>query len=492
MGFTTQIFTFVFLPIVALLYFPIYFLSKKVAFLRKCRATDLLLVGLSLCFYAWSCFDNVFWLCAYVLIVYLLGRILQYIHCCRFALVMREGKNDTEKLFPMALIFTLLSCAVIAGILVFMKYTSLTSAVWNFIMKDSVTPKSIMAPLGLSFITFSAVSYIVDIYKGKAKAGSLLDCLLYLSFFPKVVSGPIVLYRDFNPQSPVVTLSGVSEGVTRVMIGFAKKVILADTFGLCISKAGYAMDVPTAVGMGLLYMLQIYYDFSGYSDVALGLSKMIGFDFAENFNFPYLSTSITEFWRRWHISLGRWFREYVYFPLGGSRCSKKRVIINISVVFLLTGIWHGAGWTYMLWGMINGICNIFEKLLAGNKIYEKVPKVVKWFFTMGVTFICWQLFRAPNIRTAARWILSMFGLVKYDSIHYMWQYYFDAQIITFAVIGILGATVFGLPKIQGLYKKAVATKGGYLVNQLVVCALFVLSILFMINSSYSPFLYFQY
>lgn len=492
MGFTTQIFTFVFLPLTLLIYFPTYFLAKKISFLRRYRVTDILLVGISLCFFAWACFDDVFWLIAYILTVYFLGRILDHARRSGFSLAIEKTEDNTKKTFPVALIFTLLSCGLIAGILVFMKYTSLTSTAWNFIMKDSVTPKSIIAPLGLSFITFSAISYIVDIYKGNAESGNLLDCMLYLSFFPKVVSGPIVLYRDFKAQSAAVSLSGVSDGIIRIMIGFAKKIILADTFGLCISKVNGAMDVPTAIGVGILYMLQIYYDFSGYSDIAIGLSKILGFDFAENFNFPYLSTSITEFWRRWHISLGRWFREYIYFPLGGSRCSKKRVIINIAVVFLLTGIWHGAGWTYMLWGIINGICNIFEKLLAGKKLYEKTPKVIKWFLTMSVTFVCWQLFRAPDIGTAKRSILSMLGLVKYDNIVYSWQYYFDAQIITFVIIGVLGATVFGLPKIQTLYKKAVNTKVGYFANQLIACSLFVLAILFMINSSYSPFLYFQY
>lgn len=259
-----------------------------------------------------------------------------------------------------------------------------------------------------------------------------------------------------------------------------------------LSKAAYAVDVPTAWGMGFLYMLQIYYDFSGYSDIAIGVSKMLGYNFAENFNFPYLSTSITEFWRRWHISLGSWFREYIYFPLGGSRCSKGRTLLNIGVVFLLTGIWHGAGLTYIIWGMVNGVCNMAERLLAGKKIYDKTPKLVKWFFTMGVTYVCWQFFRAPNIRAAGRYILSMFGLIEYDSLVYTWQYYFDSQIIVFMVIGFLGATVFGLPKVQKLYNRAVSAPVGYAVNMIVAALLFILAIRFMVNSTYSPFLYFQY
>lgn len=477
MGFTTQIFTFAFLPLATLIYFPTYFLSEKFRFLKRIRATDIILIALSLVFYGWACFDDIFRLCFYIVAVWIMGIILSK---------TRENGKKT------ALVLMLSFCGVLAAVLFVFKYLGFAADIVNFVVGTSLKPKSIMAMLGISFITFSAVSYIVDIYKGKAEAGNLIDAALYLTFFPKVVSGPIVLYRDFKSEKPEVTLTNLSDGITRVMIGFAKKVILADSFGLVLSKAAYAVDVPTAWGMGFLYMLQIYYDFSGYSDIALGLSKMLGYNFAENFNFPYLSTSITEFWRRWHISLGTWFREYIYFPLGGSRCGKGRIIFNISVVFLITGIWHGAGLTYIIWGMINGICNIIEKLISDKKIYIKTPKFIKWFFTMGVTFVCWQFFRAPSIRAAGRYILSMFGLMNFDSIVYTSQYYFDKQIMVFVVIAALGATVFGLPSVQTFYKKCLTTKTGYLINQLIISILFVLAILFMINSTYSPFLYFQY
>ena len=477
MGFTTQIFTFLFLPLSALIYFPTYFLSNKIKVLRKIRVTDLVLIALSLGFYAWACFDDIFRLGFYIVAVWLMGFILSKTRA--------SGKKT-------ALVLMLVFCGVLAVVLFLAKYLGFAADIVNFILGTSLKPKSVMAILGISFVTFSAVSYIVDIYKGKAEAGNIIDAALYLTFFPKVVSGPIVLYRDFKPQKPEVNLNNLSEGIIRVMFGFAKKVILADTFGFVLSKAAYAVDVPTAWGMGLLYMLQIYYDFSGYSDIALGLSKMLGYDFAENFNFPYLSTSITEFWRRWHVSLGRWFREYIYFPLGGSRCSKGRIVFNISVVFLLTGIWHGAGLTYIIWGMINGLCNIIEKLISDKNIYQKTPKFVKWLLTMGVTFVCWQFFRSPNVFTAGRHLLSMFGLMNYSSVVYTWRYYFDAQIIIFALIGMLGATVFGLPKVQERYKGLVATKTGYSVRMVVAAVLFVLVIIFMINSSYSPFLYFQY
>ncbi len=490
LGFTTQIFTFAFFPISLICYYLCFFLQKRISFLRKMRLADLCVIALSFGFYAWALFDDVLRFCVFILFVYICGCIVALLRMRNSTLKINDKGED--KSISLALLAAIIGCGILVCVLVYYKYQNVTTPIVNFLFKQSNTPKSIVALLGLSFITFSAVSYIVDIYRNKADAGNIIDCALYLSFFPKVVSGPIVLWKDFKAITPEISLDGISQGVLRVMIGFAKKIILADSFGACIAKVPYDMDVMTAWGVALLYMLQIYYDFSGYSDIAIGISKMMGYNFEENFNFPYLSTSITEFWRRWHISLGKWFREYIYFPLGGSRKGEKRTIINIAIVFLLTGIWHGAGFTYMLWGIINGACNIAEKLLAGNKIYLKTPKFIKWFFTMGVTFFCWQIFRAANIRTAGRMILSMFGLFNYENVVYTAQYYFDVQMLVLMAIGIIGATVFGLPSVQSVYKRSLETKIGYTVNVALSVALFILAILFMVNSTYSPFLYFQY
>lgn len=379
-------------------------------------------------------------------------------------------------------------------VLIHFKYTGMLAEAWNYLFKDNVSGKDLIAPLGISFITFSAISYLADIYSSKAKPGNLLDCMLYLTFFPKVISGPIVLWRDFEAQveSREISLTSVSNGMNRIMIGFAKKVILADTFGACIASASSEVDVQTAFGISLLYMLQLYYDFSGYSDIAIGLSKMLGFSVKENFNFPYLSCSITEFWRRWHISLGTWFKEYIYFPLGGSRKGKKQTVINIALVFLLTGIWHGAGWTYMLWGAINGACNIAERFLKEKKFYQKTPQGIKWIFTTLITYFAWEIFRFADFSSCKNWFKILFGMTHFASVPYTWQYYFDGQIITLMVLGILGATVWGLPKVQEVYQKGCKTKVGYVANEIVLVGLFLLSIIFMINSGYSPFLYFQY
>ena len=498
MAFTTQTFIFVFFPICILLYYTCVLLQSKgilSELITKSRLSDMCLIGISACFYMWACFDDIIRFVIYIMIIYLLGRSIELVQKKDYFIIVEcKDKPENRRYISLAVLLLLLSVAIPVFILIHFKYTALIATVWNFLFKDAVPLKSYLAPLGISFITFSAISYLADIYKGKANAGNIVDCSLYLLFFPKVVSGPIVLWRDFAGQieDRKISLNLVCAGVNRIMIGFAKKLILADTFGACIASASGSIDVPTAWGVSLLYMLQIYFDFSGYSDIAIGLSNMIGFNFKENFNFPYLSLSITEFWRRWHISLGTWFREYIYFPLGGSKCGKKRAIINVAVVFVLTGIWHGAGWTYMLWGIINGICNIAEKLISDKVWYKKTPNAVKWICTMGVTFFCWELFRFNDISSCIQWFKIMFGQIEFANIPYTWQYYFDLRIIVLMFIATIGATLCGLPKVQVVYQNIIQKPFGYTIHQLILIVLFIVSILFMVNSTYSPFIYFQY
>lgn len=479
MLFTTQIFLFVFLPVCLAAYYLTLLLQRTRlgSFLRRVRAADLVLVAAGCGFYLWACFDDLFRFLAYIAVVWLIGRGIE-----------RQKSARAAKGFLIA------GVGFALFVLVAFSYRETATGLWNFFFKASLPESSAAAPLGLSFITFSAISYLADIQSGRAGAGNLLDCALYLTFFPKVVSGPIVLWRDFRESIAErrISLAGISDGASRVMIGFAKKLILADTFGAALAAMSEAVDLPTAWFAGLLYMLQIYFDFSGYSDIAIGLSGMLGFSMKENFNFPYLSRSITEFWRRWHISLGTWFREYVYIPLGGSRRGTRRTAINVMIVFLLTGVWHGAGWGYLLWGLGNGLCNVVEKRIGGTKLYQKTPGFFKWLFTMLVTFFGWEIFRFGSLRDALRFAAVQFGLKRFAEIPYTWRYYLDARIVVFALIGIFFATVWGLPKVQAGYRRFAATKGGYLVRQLAVVLLFLLSILFLVNSKYSPFLYFQY
>ncbi len=496
MVFTTQLFIFIFLPVCVLCYFSVDILSCFKKFnkvLIKIRAKDIIVIMFSLVFYAWSCFDNVYRLCIYIVLLYLLSLTVDYVKD-KEQYVLINGKTETKRFYLSKIPF-IVALFIIIFFLIYYNYSEFLVVVWNKLLGDTLRAKSIAAPLGLSFITFSSVSYLTDIYRGEAKRGSLIDCFLYITFFPKIISGPIVLYRDFKKQisKRKYSIEKISAGINKIMLGFGKKVILADTFGACLSKITLnKIDQITALGILILYMLQIYYDFSGYSDIAIGISNLFGFDFKENFNFPYRSKSISEFWRRWHISLGTWFREYVYFPLGGSRVPLKRNLINLGVVFALTGIWHGAGWNYIIWGAINGGFVILERAIRDKKIYIKIPNAVKYVATMLIVLVFWQFFKYQSLSDIAQVFKIAMGITKFDIIPYTWQYYYDLQIICFGVMGILGATVLGSPKIKALQEKAAATKIGYAVEELVLLTIFIVSVLFMINSTYSPFIYFQY
>lgn len=500
MSFTTQIFTFVFMPLSLCLYYLTCLLENVPLFykiIKKVRAKDMVLIFVSIAFYMWTCFDDVFRLLLYILMVYIAGYLISRVKKKEnyFNVYSSKGGETVVHKIYVAVFLLLAFIIIVLFCLVHFKYTNLLITLWNWLFRGTITMNSIAAPLGISFITFSSVSYLVDIYRGSAKAGTLIDCALYLSFFPKVVSGPTVLWKNFQPMiyGRHIDLKKFTDGLNRIMIGFAKKLILADTFGTCISQISVArMDVITAWGSALVYMLQIYYDFSGYSDIAIGLAKVFGFDFENNFNFPYISKSISEFWRRWHVSLGMWFREYVYFPLGGSKKGKKRTLINLAVVFVLTGVWHGAGWTYILWGGINGAVAIIERIVKDKHIYQSIPVFFKWFATMALTLFCWQFFRFSNIDDFLICIRTMFGMFRPESIYYTWQYYFDTQLFVFVILGSFGATALASNRLKSWYSDFSATKIGFVIQEIILLLLFSVAILFMVNSTYHPFIYFQY
>ena len=363
------------------------------------------------------------------------------------------------------------------------------------VMKDESLWYSVAAPIGISFITFSAISYITDVYRTDSTPGSFLDCLFFITFFPKIVSGPIVLWKNFQKQlrDRKTSIDNIINGINRIVVGLGKKVLLADIFGLALSKMYlYEIDQITAIMSFGLYMLQIYYDFSGYSDIAIGLSEIIGFRFEANFNFPYRSKSISEFWRRWHISLGTWFRQYVYFPLGGNRKGKYRTLFNLGVVFALTGIWHGAGWNYILWGFINGFFVIIEHVIAKKEFYKKIPDWIKYTVTMVIVICFWQLFRYQNMSDVVTSFGTALGIMKPEVIPYTWKYFIDARLVFLSFVGIIGATVFGSSRIQRVYKKAVSCKIGYALQEICIVLLLVICLLFITSSTYSPFIYFQY
>ncbi len=503
MVFTTQVFLFLFFPLsLAAFYGVHYFVGKENkfgAFLKKIKAREWIIVLASLVFYAWSGISGVKQLIGYILIVYALAKWIEHSANKQRFIEIKQGALDEEGKTVRRIYICKIVCIAAVSCLLFLlfiyKYMAFFFNVFNEVFGQSFAVSSIVAPIGLSFLTFSAISYLVDIYRNKGTAGSLLDCALYLSFFPKIISGPIVLWQDFQPKIGQFACSmekGV-QGLNRIMVGFVKKVIFADTFGKCIALIGVTnIDGITAAATLLLYALQIYYDFAGYSDIAIGLAKLFGLDVADNFNFPYRSTSITEFWRRWHISLGNWFKEYVYFPLGGNRKGKKRTLLNLGVVFLLTGLWHGAGRAYILWGMINAFFIIVERLVKDKKAYIKTPQFIKYLFTMGVVVLFWQLFRFEDIDKMKEFFNVVLGRTRFENIPYTWKYYLDGQMIFFIVAGVLGATVLGDKRIKAAYEKGVATKAGYLVQEIVLLALFIVAILFMVSSTYNPFIYFQY
>ncbi len=484
MAFTSSIFLFVFFPLCLIGYYLAAALERGAAALCRLRLPDLFLVGASLVFYAWTAFDGALWLVGYVLLVFLLGQV-----------IARMPKGTPARLLAAGC-----SVLVVVLMLLYFKYYNFSVTSFNRLFSLSVPTRSIVAPLGVSFITFSAVSYFVDISRTDAKTGSLLDTALYLTFFPKVISGPIAQWKDFVPYVRCGERHFESalflQGLNRIIIGFAKKLILADIFGALIAEIegnlNVGMDQPTAWGVAFLYMLQIYYDFSGYSDIALGLGELFGIQMKENFHFPYLSQSITEFWRRWHISLGTWFREYLYIPLGGNRKGKNRTLLNLFVVFLVTGIWHGAGYNYILWGIINGVFIVLERCVRDQEWYQKIPKTIKWLFTMFVVLMSWQVFRLEGMGEIAQFFGILFGTVKFSAINFTWQYYFDARIIVLAVIATVGAVALDAEWAKKLSAKIQSSVPLFCVAQVALLLLGVLSVMCMINSTYSPFIYFQY
>lgn len=322
-----------------------------------------------------------------------------------------------------------------------------------------------------------------------------LETFTFLSLFPKLVSGPIVLWRDFRPQliNRETNFEKASQGINRIIIGFAKKAILADTFGARIhlienDMLTSSVDTQTMWLRSILYFFQIYYDFSGYSDIAIGLCEIFGFSIKNNFNYPYISTSVSEFWRRWHISLGSWFREYVYIPLGGNR--KGNVYLNLFIVFLLTGIWHGANWTFLLWGVVNGVFVVIERLIKNKTWYNKIPSIIKWFATLSVIFFAWVLFMSPNLSDAGKTYISLFT-TSTEVPNFTWQYYLNNKTGLLLIIATVGSLIGATP-LPKLISKVFDNNIGTIIQKIAFLLLFVVVVLFIVNSTYSPFLYFQF
>lgn len=317
----------------------------------------------------------------------------------------------------------------------------------------------------------------------------------YILFFPKLIQGPIVSYNDMKNEleNRHINLDMVSSGVSRFIIGLSKKVLLADSFGnsLVLINRANVIDTPTAWLSVLLYGLQLYFDFSGYSDMAIGLSKMVGFNYKENFNFPYISTSVSEFWRRWHISLGAWFRNYVYIPLGGNRTGS--VYVNLFIVFLLTGIWHGNTWIYVCWGVAMGIAVLIERTEIYNKIMKKLPcfKVIGWIYTMLFVFIGWTCFRVKYVSDFIEFAKVLCGGGT-GELTFTWRFFLTGKITFLIIISCIGMWAFSRKRIISFidrYSNNVAAEG---LKCFLLLFMFVLCFVAIVSNGYTPFLYFQF
>lgn len=482
MVFSSVFFTFFFFPSSLLFYYLGRFLDKK---LKKTRFADLFLVIFSFLFFSSSNFLSLAWLLAYLLIVFFFSKLI-------------EKKRENADIKGKKILLTT-AILILVAMLAYYKYMDFAIEIANSLFKSNYSLSYIATPLGISFITFTAISYLVDVAMKGASAGSFLDCCLYISFFPKIISGPIVLWRDFNKNlySREINLDKTIEAINKICIGYAKKLIIADSLALTIfeietSYKQHGVDQITAILLVVLYFFQIYFDFSGYSDIAIGISKLMGFDFDENFNYPYISKSISEFWRRWHISLGNWFKEYIYFSLGGSKKGRFKTARNLMLVFLVTGIWHGAGYNYLIWGILNGIIVVFEHFVRENTFWKKIPSFIKWIGTMFTTMIFWMFFKFQTLDEINDWFKIMLGIKKFDNISFTWQYYLKNSVIVILILALFASSFVAIKKLKDLKKIGKDNEIALIFLEIFYLAIFIISIIYMINSSYSPFIYFQY
>ncbi|MBQ7202401.1 MAG: MBOAT family protein [Eubacterium sp.] len=473
MLFSSTVFLYAFLPAVVFVYY---------VFLRKSRILqNIFLMFASLFFYAWG--EPKF------VLVMILSIIANWI----FGLFVEKEKTKGKTTYAKAII--VLTVVFNISILFVFKYLSFSVNNINSIFSTNISIKNIALPIGISFFTFQAMSYVIDVYRGKGTVqNSIINVGLYISFFPQLIAGPIVRYETIADQilNRKETIEDFFSGFTRFVFGLSKKVLLANSFGIIADRAFNCIidgDKLSALGAWLgaiCYTLQIFYDFSGYSDMAIGLGKMFGFHFLENFEYPYVSTSITEFWRRWHISLGTWFRDYVYIPLGGSRVKKPRMVFNLFVVWLLTGIWHGANWTFIVWGLMYFVLLTTEKLTGFYKIDKRYIKPLFWLYSMFFVVIGWVIFRSDSISLAINYIGAMFGnKVPFSNALFVDDF---KQILLYMVVGI----IFSFPISKWVKKKHIQNVFYDSLYVIIVVLLFVASIASIVSSSYNPFIYFNF
>lgn len=465
MVFSSLIFLFIFLPLVVLCY---YLVPKNMK--------NLILFLFSLFFYGWG--EPIY------ISLMMFSTLVDYTHGLLIHKYKLRGENKKAKRILLSSIFINLS------MLMFFKYSNFFLSNINNIFNTDINLLQIALPVGISFYTFQTMSYSIDVYTGKADVQkNLISFGAYVTLFPQLIAGPIVQYKTIDKQlnQRTESLQQFSYGIIRFTIGLGKKVILANNLGFLwtqiISKNISNLSVACAWLGIILFALQIYFDFSGYSDMAIGLGNMFGFSFNENFNYPYESKNITEFWRRWHISLGSWFREYVYIPLGGN---KHHQIRNICIVWLLTGFWHGASWNFMSWGVYFGTILIIEKFIL-NKIITVNSRIYSLFLIL----MGWVIFAFDNFSNGIIFIKSMFGLNKNILIDSYFMYTLTSNI-TLILIGIVAATSIPKKLINYLFKDKNNTWYYAILETIFIALILFISIAFLVNNSYNPFLYFRF
>lgn len=470
MVFSSGIFLFLFLPLVLILYYLPFIKS------RTYKNTVLLLA--SIFFYAWGEPFFVFVMLAMIVINWYVGRRIEESTSHR----VKKTLMLTASILDMSVLFVF-------------KYISFVSRNIALLIHTEAYVVDIALPIGISFFTFQIMSYVFDIYYGKAKAQkSVWNVALYISMFPQLIAGPIVRYETvaLEMENRNENYAEICQGACRFLYGLSKKVLLSNNMGKIADVYFASPDANSVLGAWLgavAYTLQIYFDFSGYSDMAIGLGQMFGFHFTENFNYPYISKSVTEFWRRWHISLSTWFRDYIYIPLGGNRVKKSRLFFNLFVVWLFTGIWHGANWTFIAWGLLYYVFLMIEKILGLDKKGTKniFTLILKHCYTMVIVICLWVIFNSASITKAWSFLLGMFGLngnalTDADTISLL-----HSNAICLGIC-ILAATPIG--KVIGKHcGNLFIGKVGYILWTLFIM---VTSIAVVINSSYNPFIYFNF
>ena len=403
------------------------------------------------------------------------------------------GARYLEKHRKKSILVSLL--AIHIGALGLFKYSDITINNINQIFGSKIPLLKLALPIGISFYTFQIISYVVDVYRGKVKAQkSFLKLATYVSLFPQLIAGPIVRYETIEKEldSRTSNFENFAYGVRRFVIGLGKKVLIANMLGeLCdVFSTTNEKSILFYWIFAISYSLQIYFDFSAYSDMAIGLGRMFGFHFLENFNYPYISKSITEFWRRWHMSLSSWFRDYVYIPLGGNRKETIILVRNIFIVWALTGIWHGANWTFVIWGLMFGIMLIIEKLFL-TKHLEKMPSILQRIYVLFTVMISFIIFNANSIGEAWNNIIGLFGANGESLINASTVYYLKSYLVVL-VIAIIGSTPLLKNIIEKLKTKTNANKIINLLEPIAMASILIIVTAYLVDNSYNPFLYFRF